>query len=69
MGGGVSGKRVRVAEGHVDQRGHHRIHDTDASSLPHTAGGGRQEEKEEREFHSQAIVLSRRGRGEREYLQ
>ena len=54
MGGGVSGKRVRVAEGHVDQRGRNRIHDADAFLLPHTAGGGRQEEEEEMFVHKRS---------------
>lgn len=37
VGGGVSVERLRAAEGHVDQRGSNRMHDADASSLPHTA--------------------------------
>ena len=62
----MSGKRVRVAEGHVTQRGSNRIHDADAFLLPHTAGGGMQEEEEEEEMliHKRSYLAGEgRGRG------
>ena len=46
--GGVSVKRVRLAEGHVDQRGRNRIHDTYQSSQPHTAREAREVEHHRR---------------------
>lgn len=47
--GDVSGKCLRVAKGHADQRGSNRIHDPDTFKVPRTAREGREEGRKRRQ--------------------